>query len=74
MNEWIKCSDKMPDLYQWVLVCDSPKGTNEPRCINIFRWKGEEWDSLFNTYGSDSPTYSDIIYNLHYDEVTRVVL
>ena len=66
---WIKCSERMPDLYQWVLVTDSPKGTGEPRCINIWRWDGIDWDML--SLDADSPTYSDIIYYMYTDEVTH---
>lgn len=66
--KWIKCSDRMPDLYQWVLVCDSPKGTGEPRCIDIYRWDGEKWDYISDDT-SNSPTFSDILYCM--SEVTH---
>ena len=64
--KWIKCSEKMPEPYDWVLVCDSPKGTGEPRCINIWRWDGKDWDSLDLPEGNgDCPTFSDIIYKMN---------
>ncbi len=49
----------MPDLYQWVLVCDTPKGSGEPRCINIWRWNGEDWERTGND-DIDCPTFTDI--------------
>lgn len=67
--EWIKCSEKMPDLYQWVLVCNSPKGTGEPRSINIWRWDGNDWDCIDTSW--NSPTFSDIIYSMFTDEITH---
>jgi hypothetical protein len=67
---WIKCSERMPDLYQWVLVCNSPKGAGEPRCINIWRWDGTDWDSI-NVGHVNSPTFSDITYDLYTDQVTH---
>ena len=68
--EWISVEDRFPEPYDWVLVCNSPKGTNEPRSINIWRWSGEEWDSI-NQGHADSPTFSDIIHTLFYDEITH---
>jgi hypothetical protein len=70
---WISVKDKLPELYQWVLVCDSPKGTGEPRCINICRHDGKTWE-MVNYEGLDwidSPTFSDIIYHTHFDEITH---
>ena len=67
--EWIKCSDRLPDLYQWVLVTNSPKGTGEPRCINLFRLTDRNWESLSMIV--ESPTFSDIIGDLFYEDVTH---
>lgn len=70
--EWISVKDRLPDLYQWVLVTNSPTGTNEPRCINIWRWEGEDlgWNGLYTPH-ANSPTYYDIISDMFYDEVSH---
>lgn len=69
---WIKVTDRLPELYQWVLVCNSPKGSGEPRCINIWRWDGNSWDSLDTPENNgDSPTFSDIVYTIYKDEITH---
>jgi hypothetical protein len=69
MTEWIKCNDRMPDRWQWVLVTNLPKETGEPHSINIWRWKGDEWDAL--NLETDSPTYSDEVYPFYLWEVTH---
>lgn len=66
---WISVDERMPDLFQWVIVCDSPKGAGEPRCINIYRWNGLEWERI-NDDDDDSPTFSDLIYIMPKELVT----
>jgi len=39
MTEWIKCADKMPYDYDWVLVCRLAKGTGEPSFISIATYR-----------------------------------
>ena len=68
---WISVKHRLPDPYQWVLVCNSPKGTDEPRSIDIFRWDGKKWDYIDNCIGTHySPTFSDIEYYLDPDDIT----
>ena len=72
--KWIKCSERMPEIYQFVLVCDSPQGHGEPRCISIFRNNGNRWECP-----SDDPydetlcaaTFSDMEYVIDIRKLTH---
>lgn len=62
--EWISIEDRLPYLYDFVLVCANYKGTNEPKPIAIARIVddcGCIWDLLgFLEVGA----YMDIEYGI----------
>lgn len=69
---WIKCSDKMPELYIYVLVFADNKvlGDIKPYCIA--RWNGDRWgfvnaDPLETCCGA----WVDIEYPMDTDDVTH---
>lgn len=63
MGEWIKCSEKMPQEYDYVLVCANNQGTDEPKPISIACWNGEDWDFLDGmSRGATYGAYLDIGY------------
>lgn len=50
MTEWIKCSDRLPEMNQRVLSYDD----NEPA---IFVFKGDHWLGDFYGYSLNAITY-----------------
>lgn len=44
--DWVRCSDRMPEQYTFVLVFATTKGTNEPNPKTLARWNGKEWEFL----------------------------
>lgn len=77
MTEWIKCSDQMPELYDFVLVCASFQGTGEPKPIQIARrcnlgGNEEGWEfcneaPLVGVQGA----WMDIEYGMDVDDITH---
>ncbi len=70
--EWIRSSDRLPDLYDFVLVFADNKGTGEPRPISIARWDSEKWEFInnppsFPSYGA----WMDIEYNMDSEDITH---
>lgn len=43
MTEWIKCSNRMPIEYDWVLVCRLATGTGEPTFLSIATYREKQW-------------------------------
>lgn len=72
MIEWIKCSDRLPGLYDFVLVYATTLGTDEPKPITIARWNGKEWEFMANYidkmgYG----VYQDLEWEVDSTEITH---
>lgn len=72
MNDWIKCTDRLPDIYDFVLVFADNQGTNEPKPFSIARHNDDKWEFINHTapmpnYGA----YMDMEYNMDSDDVTH---
>lgn len=79
--EWIKCGDKLPDLYTYVLVLADNQGTDEPKPISIAKLTsyslGSEFyicDWEFSNHIPVMPNYGawhDMDYTMNSDHVTH---
>lgn len=70
MSEWISVKDKLPELYDFVLVFADNKGTNEPRPVAIARIVNENgiWDLLGSL---EVGAYMDIEYDIDRHDITH---
>lgn len=74
--EWVKCSDRLPAMYEYVLVFADNKGTDEPKTYSIARYvkngNYETWEFI-NHSGRDYSygVYLDIEYVMSSDNVTH---
>jgi len=70
MSEWISVKDRLPYLYDFVLVFADNKGTNEPRPVAIARLVHEYdvWELLGNLCVG---AYHDIEYSMDRWEITH---
>lgn len=70
MSEWISVKDKLPALYDFVLVFADNKGTNEPRPLAIARLVSEHgiWDLLGNL---EVGAYTDMEYDMNRFDITH---
>ncbi len=73
---WISVKEKLPELYDYVLVVADYKGTGEPKPIHIARLEREiGWAFLgFTAEDSWSPVngaWSDIEYDLTSEDITH---
>lgn len=59
---WNKCSEKMPQLNQWVLVCNPLEN-----CVDIRRWNGSFWEKV-GPY-NDSPTFTNEMGYMRSEEI-----
>ena len=68
--QWISVRDKLPDLYEFVLVFADNKGINEPRPIAIARIVTVHgiWDLLGTI---DVGAYHDIEYDMSRHDITH---
>ena len=77
MTEWIKVADRLPELYDFVLVCANFQGTGKPKPIQIARRyiagvNGEQWefcneDRLIGVQGA----WMDIEYGMDYKDISH---
>ncbi len=70
--EWIDVNERLPPIYDYVLVCANNSGTNEPKPICIARHNMSKWEfinaaPLMPSYGA----YMDIEYPMDSDDVTH---
>ena len=67
---WISVNDRLPDLYDFVLVFANNKGTNEPRPIAIARLVSDHniWDLLGSL---EVGAYQDIEYDMNRHDITH---
>jgi len=72
MSEWISVKDKLPEVYDFVLVFSDNKGCGEPRPIAIARHDGTQWEFLNEApLMSSVGAYMDIEYQIYGDEITH---
>ena len=74
--EWIKCSEKLPELYAYVLVLADNKGTGEPKPISIAMLDNENnWDFVNHTKTmSNYGVWMDIEYVMDEEDITHWML
>ena len=75
--QWVKCSDRMPEPYDFVLVCANFQGTGEPRPIQIARrckngvnQEGWEFCNKAPLIGCQG-AWMDIEYGMDCDDITH---
>lgn len=70
--EWIRVKDRLPEIYDFVLVFSNNPGTNEPRPIAIARYNSENWEFLGHS-GLDwaCGAYQDIEYHIDGLDITH---
>ena len=68
LNEWIKCCDRLPELFDFVLVFADNKGTGEPKPISIARWEGDKWIFLGTL---EEGAWMDIEYSMETEDITH---
>jgi hypothetical protein len=74
--EWISVEDRLPEIYDFVLVFADKKGTNEPRPIGIARivinhsegHRYSDWELLGDV---DQGAYQDMQYEIYSSEITH---
>lgn len=72
MSEWIDCNDKMPLIYDYVLVFANNQGTNEPKPMMIARWNSHKWEFVNDSLLMPSNgAWMDIEYPIDSDNVTH---
>ncbi len=69
--EWISVKDRLPELYDFVLVLADNPGTNEPKPIAISRLKMCGWEFLHTNDMWTHGVYMDITYNIDLDDITH---
>lgn len=72
MSEWISVKDRLPRIYDFVLVLANNKGTNEPKPMSIARWDHHRWE--FINHNPPMPNYGaymDMEYNMDCDDITH---
>jgi hypothetical protein len=79
MNEWIKCSERMPELYDFVLVCANFQGTGKTKPIQIARRtfynnedsKIEYWDFCGWICSEIDGACMDLVYPMARNDITH---
>lgn len=72
IRKWISLKDRLPEIYDFVLVYANNKGTGEPKPMSIARWNNSKWE--FINHSPPMPNYGawmDIEYNMDYDDITH---
>ncbi len=76
-EKWISVTDRLPDIYQYVIVLEETSGTSEPKPISIARRINENhlgyiWDFLaMNDDGDTVGAYMDISYPIDSGNITH---
>lgn len=69
--DWNKCSDRLPETYQFVLVCSKMRNDCEPSSITIARWNTEKWETLCNEEENNACVCGDLFWSTDSDEITH---
>lgn len=68
--EWISVKDRLPELYEFVLVYSSMMG-DEPCPITIARWNSEKWETLCNEEENNACACGDLFWSTDSKEITH---
>ena len=74
MMEWIKCSDRLPNPYDFVLVFATTKGSCEPNPITLSRLipGGTIWEFLYDYPDtSGAGVYQDLEWPVEMEDITH---
>ena len=76
MSEWIKVTEKLPDIYDYVLVLCSCPGQDEPQPVGIARLvpddEEKKWELLHEDEGGDGTgAFQDIEYYMTKSYITH---
>lgn len=70
-SEWISVSDRLPDPYIFVLVCENSGRYGSICPISIARWEGDEWNGLGNDSDETNAFYSDLFWDIEWKQITN---
>lgn len=71
MGEWISVKDRLPDMYNFVLVYAKICGTNEPCPTYIARYDGNKWRLLGEDEIVAIGAFMHMEYDLDVDDITH---
>lgn len=69
-DAWISVKDKLPEMYEYVLVFAQMPGTNEPCPISIARYDSKKWE-FFNDDSNNACACGDLTWNIESEEITH---
>lgn len=71
---WISIKERLPDIYDFVLVFADNQGTNEPKPISIARLLpgNGNWEFMYEyDNGSGGGVYQDIEWSIEVEDITH---
>ncbi len=71
--KWIGMTERYPQSYDFVIVCEKRRGSSEPSPISIGRWTGKEWEMLGDKIDEDGVLFVSVQSDLFWDiEPTKI--
>lgn len=72
MNDnWISVKNKLPESFEYILVCALNSGTYEPGYISIARYCEGHWEMLSNDAENNAVASGDFAWFIIAEEITH---